>query len=265
MKHIKLLLFTLLLTISLTSYAYADQIVNVKQDARTDPSCEDTMDCVDPFNTVITVGETVTWIGTPQNVNKPVHFIGGTPETGQADPVYPDTRNIIFGEPQEWTYEETGVFPYFSRDHPWITGSVTVMTDPNRPLTKVPNVINLPLINTARIFISEKVSFGTITNQNSDTIFLGNVISTTPVAGTVVNFNTPVNVVMSAGLANPTGSLEETAQQQEARMDGLDARITYLEAQHFIGPQAFSPVIVPKIQEFVSDMAVVVSSNSNVN
>lgn len=76
----------------------------------------------------------------------------------------------------------------------WIWG-------PNSDLApvSVPNVVGETQAAASSDIVGANLTVGTITTVFSATVPLGNVISQSPVAGTLVNSGTPVNLIVSAG------------------------------------------------------------------
>ncbi|MGB5541360.1 MAG: PASTA domain-containing protein, partial [Gammaproteobacteria bacterium] len=67
------------------------------------------------------------------------------------------------------------------------------------PTTVVPNVVDLPQATAEAAILAANLVVGTITSASHPTIVAGNVISTTPVAGTTVFEGTAVDLVISTG------------------------------------------------------------------
>ncbi len=83
--------------------------------------CADTDKCFVPSRISIEAGQTVSWV----NGDTVAHTItGGNPKEGPDGTFYSDSfpRGFTF----EATFETEGVYDYYCRLHPWMTGSVDV-------------------------------------------------------------------------------------------------------------------------------------------
>lgn len=72
----------------------------------------------------------------------------------------------------------------------------------------VPNVVGMTQAASSTAITTAGLVVGTITNANSSTVPKGNVISSSPIAGTMVNSGTPVSLVVSLGPFVLTGDLD---------------------------------------------------------
>jgi serine/threonine-protein kinase len=66
-------------------------------------------------------------------------------------------------------------------------------------MVTVPNVEGLTQDAAATAIRAAKLTVGTITQQTSNTVFIGNVISQDPASGSSVAQGSPVNLVISSG------------------------------------------------------------------
>ena len=88
-------------------------------------------------------------------------------------------------------------------------GSTVTLTVSNGPATiSVPDVTNQPVAQAGNVLGSAGLTIGNTSNENSDTVPSGDVISTNPVAGTQVAPNSAVDIVISSG---PTTTTTTTA------------------------------------------------------
>ncbi len=84
------------------------------------PGCESTNECYLPYSLEIQVGDTVSW----SNDDTAAHTVtSGTPDG--MDGIF-DSNLFMAGSTFEFTFDESGVYPYFCMVHPWMTGEIIV-------------------------------------------------------------------------------------------------------------------------------------------
>lgn len=84
------------------------------------PGCEETLECYLPYQIEISSGEPVTW----NNNDSATHTVtSGMP--GSPDGVF-DSGMVLSGGTFEFTFTESGEYPYYCMVHPWMTGKVMV-------------------------------------------------------------------------------------------------------------------------------------------
>ena len=66
-------------------------------------------------------------------------------------------------------------------------------------MVSVPNVEGLTQDAAATAITGAKLTVGTVTQQSSNTVAIGNVISQDPASGSSVTEGSPVNLVISSG------------------------------------------------------------------
>lgn len=89
------------------------------------PGCEIANECYLPSNKVVNSGETVTWT----NNDSAAHTVtSGTPENGPDG--FFDSGLIAPDATFKYTFDSAGKFDYFCMVHPWMVGTVTVMSAP---------------------------------------------------------------------------------------------------------------------------------------
>lgn len=85
------------------------------------PGCEETDECYLPYSLTIFTGDTVQW----SNTDTAAHTVtSGTPDGGP-DGIF-DSSLFMSGDLFEYTFDESGEYPYFCMVHPWMTGEVIV-------------------------------------------------------------------------------------------------------------------------------------------
>ena len=95
-------------------------MISIPQGAGT-PGCENTSECYLPFSLEIQVGDTVLW----SNDDTAAHTVSsGTPADGM-DGIF-DSSLFMSGTSFEFTFDESGEYPYFCMVHPWMTGEIIV-------------------------------------------------------------------------------------------------------------------------------------------
>ena len=84
------------------------------------PGCETTNECYLLDSVEIRVGDTVSW----SNDDTAAHTVtSGTPDG--MDGIF-DSNLFMAGSTFEFTFDESGTYPYFCMVHPWMTGKVIV-------------------------------------------------------------------------------------------------------------------------------------------
>ena len=87
------------------------------------PGCEETDSCFVPSTVVIALGGTVTW----ENTDNAAHTAtGGTPGDGPSG-VF-DSSLIMAGGSFSNTFDTSGTYDYFCMVHPWMDGTVDVLS-----------------------------------------------------------------------------------------------------------------------------------------
>jgi plastocyanin len=85
------------------------------------PGCEKTNSCFDPYRVMVNIGDTVTW----QNADNADHTVtGGSAADGPSDAFDSSLMRPGSSFSVEFPYE--GTYPYFCMVHPWMQGSVVV-------------------------------------------------------------------------------------------------------------------------------------------
>ena len=84
------------------------------------PGCENTHTCYTPDSLEIQVHDTVMWT----NTDTAAHTVtSGTPDG--VDGIF-DSSLFMAGSTFEFTFDESGTYPYYCMVHPWMTGKVIV-------------------------------------------------------------------------------------------------------------------------------------------
>ena len=92
------------------------------------PGCEADDACFDPFSVTINAGDTVVWT----NDDVVAHMVNAGDLTEDPTAVgfdYPngfDSGLMMSDDTFEWTFEESGTYPYLCQLHPWMVGTITV-------------------------------------------------------------------------------------------------------------------------------------------
>lgn len=93
------------------------------------PGCETTKNCYNPNSIEIRSGDTVSW----SNDDTAAHTVtSGTPDG--PDEMF-DSGLFMAGSTFEFTFDKSGIYPYFCIVHPWMTGEIIV----NEIMVKEPN------------------------------------------------------------------------------------------------------------------------------
>ena len=100
------------------------------------------------------------------------------------------TGNVISQEPASGSSAAEG-------------SAVTLVISSGPPMVTVPNVVGLTQAAATTAITEAKLTLGNVTQQNSNTVATGNVISQDPASGSSAAEGSPVNLVISSG--PPTG------------------------------------------------------------
>jgi len=84
------------------------------------PGCESTSECYLPYSLEIQVGDTVLW----SNDDSAAHTVSSGSPDG-LDGIF-DSNLFMTGTTFEFTFDDTGTYPYFCMVHPWMTGEIIV-------------------------------------------------------------------------------------------------------------------------------------------
>lgn len=85
------------------------------------PGCEENNECFVPYSLEVQVKDTVVW----ENADSASHTVtAGTSADGPSG-VF-DSGLILAGATFEFTFDESGTYPYFCMVHPWMTGEIIV-------------------------------------------------------------------------------------------------------------------------------------------
>jgi len=85
------------------------------------PGCEETNSCFSPADITINAGDTVHWM----NVDTGAHTATSGSAAEGPSGVF-DSDLLMADGTYSFTFEEAGIYDYFCRIHPWMTGTVTV-------------------------------------------------------------------------------------------------------------------------------------------
>ena len=85
------------------------------------PGCESTSECYLPYSLEIQVGDTVLW----SNDDTAAHTVSSGNPTDGMDGIF-DSSLFMSGTTFEFTFDESGEYPYFCMVHPWMTGEIIV-------------------------------------------------------------------------------------------------------------------------------------------
>ncbi len=106
--------------VSAMPLAPTTHMVSIPQSASS-PGCENTSECYLPSSLEIQVGDTVLW----SNDDTAAHTVSsGNPVDGM-DGIF-DSSLFMSGTTFEFTFDESGKYPYFCMVHPWMTGEIIV-------------------------------------------------------------------------------------------------------------------------------------------
>ena len=92
------------------------------------PGCEADDACFDPFSVTVNAGDTVVWT----NDDVVAHMVNAGSLIEDPTAVgfdYPngfDSGLMMSDDTFEWTFEESGTYPYLCQLHPWMVGTITV-------------------------------------------------------------------------------------------------------------------------------------------
>ncbi|MDX1596174.1 MAG: plastocyanin/azurin family copper-binding protein [Nitrosopumilaceae archaeon] len=85
------------------------------------PGCEETNECYIPYEAIVAVGGTVTWV----NDDTAAHTVtSGVPSPGP-NGIF-DSSLFMSGASYEFTFEDAGEYDYYCMVHPWMVGKVIV-------------------------------------------------------------------------------------------------------------------------------------------
>ncbi len=100
------------------------------------PGCEETNECYIPHSLNVNVGDTVIW----NNVDTAAHTVtAGSMEEGPSG-IF-DSSLFMSGNTFEFTFDQTGTYPYFCMVHPWMTGEIVVNGVQDMVVTSEPTVM----------------------------------------------------------------------------------------------------------------------------
>ena len=85
------------------------------------PGCETTDTCYLPYSLEINVGDTVMW----SNDDTAAHTVSSGDPTEGLDGIF-DSGLFMAGSTFEYTFDNTGTYPYFCMVHPWMVGQIGV-------------------------------------------------------------------------------------------------------------------------------------------
>ena len=197
-----LTVFFLILFSTLSDHSFFAEAANVEvriPAGANESDCAETNECFIPFEVVISVGDTVTWINddssphtvTSGDLKKDVNKIGLE---------YPDGFNsplLKSGESWTHTFEKGGVYPYFSMVGLWMTGVVIVEPSGIEEEIKTPDVTETkvsekPVISKQNAFIFiDELPLMTI-SEGDPILITGQLITEdgNPIAGKKITIET---------------------------------------------------------------------------
>ena len=119
------LLLVLFPIILFTPQVFADTSFVSAVPSSSVPGCEENLSCYSPFQTKISIGDSVVWT----NDDNAAHTVtSGTASVG-ASGIF-DSSLFMAGESFRVEFSESGVYDYFCMVHPWMTGIVLVDSSP---------------------------------------------------------------------------------------------------------------------------------------
>ena len=92
------------------------------------PGCEADDACFDPFSVTINAGDTVVWT----NDDSLIHMVNAGDLAEDSSAIgfdYPngfDSGLMMTGDTFEWTFDDSGDYPYLCQLHPWMVGTIQV-------------------------------------------------------------------------------------------------------------------------------------------
>ena len=120
-----ILLLVLFPIILFTPQVFADTSFVSAVPSSSVPGCEENLSCYSPFQTKISIGDSVVWT----NDDNAAHTVtSGTASVG-ASGIF-DSSLFMAGESFRVEFSESGVYDYFCMVHPWMTGIVLVDSSP---------------------------------------------------------------------------------------------------------------------------------------
>jgi len=109
-----------------TQYAFAETNFVSTVSGSAIPGCEDNLSCYSPYQTRISVGDSIIWT----NDDTAAHTVtSGTPSSG-ASGIF-DSSLFMSGASFEVEFFESGTYDYFCMVHPWMVGTVLVTSSPS--------------------------------------------------------------------------------------------------------------------------------------
>jgi len=103
----------------------------------------------------------------------------------------------------------------------------TVFITAKPRLVQVPDVVHLTQIDAQAALVEAGLAIGTITTENSDTVSADHVISQSPSAGTSIEEDSPVNLVVSLGPAGPVPPIVSISAAPDTIQTGQSATLTW--------------------------------------
>jgi plastocyanin len=120
-----ILLLVLFPIILFTPQVFADTSFVSAVPGSSVPGCEENLSCYSPFQTKISIGDSVVWT----NDDNAAHTVtSGTASVG-ASGIF-DSSLFMAGESFGVEFFESGVYDYFCMVHPWMTGTILVDSSP---------------------------------------------------------------------------------------------------------------------------------------
>jgi len=107
---------------SLAYHPSSTKTVSIPDGSSVQGTCEAQNQCYIPFIILVNKGDTVKWTNDEDTAAHTV--TSGTPSTGPSG-VF-DSSLVAAGNSYEYTFNESGSYPYFCMVHPWQTGAVLV-------------------------------------------------------------------------------------------------------------------------------------------
>lgn len=154
--------------------------VDISHDT-SNPVCKVSRTCFVPNNAQILRGGVISWI----NNDSFLHDVeSGTPGhvTNEFD------LHIMPGDTIQKKFEQSGVFPYFCRMHPWATGMVTVISENDQvaPIISDSDSLNSEKNNPV-LLVSSETSSGSVMVENNTPLILPNKDLTVEISGHIKN------------------------------------------------------------------------------
>lgn len=244
--YIFLLIFFILTTtvLTLSLQAFADQPtvrVTITKNAFTNQTCVKNNNCFDPIIEQILSGQAIEW----RNSDTISHTAtSGKLSDAQSGTLF-DSGIIKSGGTFDHVFNNVGMFDYFCKVHPWMTGVITVLASPNQVVaTTNPS----PILPVANAGLPQTVQSGITValdgSNSSDPYNLPLSYSWTQTSG-------PKIVLSNSKIAKPTFTLSPVDSSTQLTFqlvvnDGVDSRpaITTITVQPSNGIPEFG-VITP--------------------